>query len=162
MFFEEIVKDGSLLLPEGYTATVRLKKEYKEDLGHFTPTSWIKHKESSSKNKDWIDIMDELPKAAWSVLRTIKNYRCWKTNIATVEEWHGLSKDKKRPINHNINKLKDAGLLLKVKPVENILTEVERDSYMINPYWIKPSEYFIATHLWKSFGGKPMEDTYAI
>ena len=113
---------------------------------------------------DYLDIIDRialLSKPARDLFIAMKNNKGRDYNTVTL----GLkdkSKTEKCRYSRLCTELKKAGLILKVKPVENILTEIERDSYMINPYWIKPLEYAIATYLWKSFGGKPMEDTYAV
>ena len=72
------------------------------------------------------------------LFKAMKKKRCEESNIVVMSE------------------LKRVGLVLKVKPIKNILFEAVKNSYMISPYVFKPWQYSNTRNVWKTLGGKEL------
>ena len=156
MFKKAFVKDVHVMVEDDQELISTTRRKYKEDMKPFSRVGPIKHKNSPAGDEDWVDILLDLSKATSMLFKEVKKKRCKESNIVIMSEWDSLDNDVRRPINHKLAELKKAGLVLKVKPIMGLTPKITKNTFMINPYTIKPNKYNNACLLWKTLGGKEL------
>ena len=75
------------------------------------------------------------------------------TNMIIMTHWYKYNATKMRAKQKKIVKLRHANLIIKVRQLD-ILPKVQRYTYMINPYLLKPWKYEEAKIIWDTLKQK--------
>jgi len=116
---------------------VELRRRYKQTSA-FSMTKPFNLKDTRS-DEDVLDIMGELTKSGRDIFLEIKRSVSYKNNIASIEGTRTNTDSSRR--SRAIKELCNFNLIKRV-PVNSLHYKLPKNSYMINPEYIRPSDQY--------------------
>jgi len=126
---------------------VRSRHYLREDYSPFSMIGVLRNMTNRDKETmDILDILEQLPKGAFSLFNQLKLNRDPATNMCCYPINH-LTRSEQVAIRRNLGELYKAGIVKKAKTTD-LVNPLPKHSYMINPYMIKCFEYSRAKKVW--------------
>jgi predicted MPP superfamily phosphohydrolase len=143
-----------------YEYSIKTKKKFREDYRPFTMVGKTRNKKTRKEFMDIFDRLISVSKAAELVFNEIRLNTDPETGIAVMSDWQKYNNSQRSALNKKLTELRNADLVLKLRPVKTLMIPLEKNSYMINPHLLIPWNFESAKKLWKAVKAtyKPVED----
>ena len=123
------------------------KATYKEN---YFPFSMMGPLHREERKMDLIDRLHSVSRGAFGIFRDIKNRSTEDYNFATLKELAELTDNQKRAFRSGIAELRKMELVVRAKNRDPQVV-VPKNTYMMNPYYIKCWKYTKAKELWSLY-----------
>jgi len=157
MDIEENVKSLTINADDDSYLETKRKRIYKDDRSPFSIMGPTRNKKARRFKMGLNDKLITVSRAAEILYVTELSFKVDEnTGVVTMKEWEKLDASKLRSVYRKIAELRDAEILVDIKPIEGKIHKPPKFTYLLNPYYTKPKEYVQAKRAWELLGGKPV------